>query len=350
MGNRVIYADILRVIATLAVMIIHVSATNYGDLSPHAYEWNILNIYDSLVRWCVPMFVMLSGMFFLNPKKPLSLKKLYTKYIYRITLALLVWGSIYQLYKGILKHTIDRHFFVDTIRIFLQGETHYHLWFLYMIIGLYIVTPILRMFIQSAKKRDIEYFLIIGFIFTSLIPTIQHFYPFHHFTPFLIKLDVNLVLGFPLYYMMGYYLSQYSLSKNIRNFYYILGILSVFITIIGTRMLSLDKGSPDTFLYDYLRSNVFFTSIALFLFFKEFFSKKQFNQTSLSVISVLSKYSFGMYLVHDMIRTLLMKIGLENVSFNPLVSVPFIAVCLFIISFIITFLIRKIPYIGERIT
>ena len=111
MGNRVIYADILRVIATLAVMIIHVSATNYRDLSPHSYEWNMISMYDSLVRWCVPMFVMLSGMFFLNPKKPLSIKKLYTKYIYRIALALLVWGSIYQLYKGINK-TYDRSSFL----------------------------------------------------------------------------------------------------------------------------------------------------------------------------------------------------------------------------------------------
>ncbi|MFB6468622.1 acyltransferase [Cytobacillus sp. Hz8] len=350
MGNRVVYADILRILATFAVMIIHVSATNYADLDPNTYEWNILNIYDSLARWCVPMFAMLSGMFFLNPKKPLNLKKLFTKNIYRVALALVVWAFVYQVYKGILKHAIDGDFFKDTIKVILQGNTHYHLWFLYMILGLYLISPILRIFMQSAKRRDIEYFLMISFIFTSLLPTIDHFYPFHIFTPFFIQFEVNLVLGYTIYFILGYYLATYDLSKWTKIGLYILGALSLIFTIYGTRMLSLDKGAPDTFLYYYLRVNVFFVPVALFVFAKDFFRNTQFSETSLKVISILSTYSFGMYLVHDMFRTILMRFGIDNLMFNQILSVPMIAIIIFILSFLATAIVRKIPYFGKRIT
>jgi surface polysaccharide O-acyltransferase-like enzyme len=351
LGNRVIYADILRVFATFAVMIIHVSATNFEELEPSSYDWNILNFYDSLARWCVPVFAMLSGMFFLNPNKTVSMKKLYTKSIYRVLFALVFWGFIYELYKRILQHApMDRHFFKDIIINIFQGDTHYHLWFLYMILGLYIVTPILRVFIKAARKKDIEYFLLIGFLFSSFLPTLDYFHPFHYIVPFLINFDVNLVLGYAVYFILGYYLSQYSVNEKVKKGIYILGILGVIITFIGNSFLSIEKGSPDNFLFYYLRVNVFFTTIALFLFVKDFFRNRHLNKTTLSIISVISKYSFGMYLVHDMVRTLLMNAGFDNLSFNPIISVPILAVCIFIISFFATSFIRKIPYLGERIT
>lgn len=348
--NRIIYIDLLRVLATFFVMLIHVSATNYSHLDPTTFEWNILNIYDSLARWVVPMFAMLSGIFFLNINKPLTLKKLYTKSISRVVFALLAWGFIYQIYKGLLGHTIDRYFLIDTVKIIFQGKTQYHLWFLYMIIGLYIITPVLRIFIKSAMKKDIEYFLLFSFIFTSLLPTLNRFEPFNFVAPFFIKFNVSLVLGYTIYFVMGFYLANYNLSRKMKNLFYTLGILGVFVTMIGTRILSLENGSPDTFLYYYLRANVFFTSVAVFLFGKEFLQKIKFSERSLKGISILSSYSFGMYLVHDMIRTILMRFEIDNLLFNQIFSVPIITVIIFIISFIVTYFVRKIPYFGKRIT
>lgn len=351
MQQRVIYADILRILATIAVIIIHVSAVGFRELNPASFEWNVLNIYDSLVRWCVPVFVMLSGMFFLDPNKEIKVKGLYFKSISRILAALLVWAFIYELYKhAIRQNTLSFDFLYDTIIKIVQGNTHYHLWFLYMIIGIYVITPILRVFIKNATKRDIEYFLIIAFLFTSLIPTLGKFHPFSIFTPFISNFDINLVLGYVAYFVAGYYLSQFNLTKNIKCLIYALGISSVIFTVIATSMISLQEGSPDIFFYGYLRANIFFTSIALFLFAKESFSGRYYKQSTLKLISTLSKYSFGMFLVHDMMRTLLMKAGLNNLTFNPVLSIPIITICIFILSFIAAYFIRKIPYVGKRIT
>ncbi|WP_409303078.1 acyltransferase [Peribacillus sp. SCS-155] len=352
MQNRVVYADLLRVIATMAVIIIHVSAVGFDDLNPTSFEWNVLNIYDSIVRWCVPIFVMLSGMFFLNIKRDISVKSIYFKSIIRILTALLVWAFIYEFYKKILykQEPLDTNFLYETLLSIIQGNTHYHLWFLYMIIGIYIIAPILRVFIRNAKKSDIEYFLLIAFVFSSLLPTLGHFYPFNLISPFLENFDVNVVLGYVMYFVAGYYFSRFDLSKSLTRVIYTLGIFFAFFTILATVQISVQKGAPDVFFYKYLRANVFFTSIALFIFAKNILNKREFRQPNLRIIYTLSKYSFGMYLVHDMIRTLLMKAGFFNITFNPVFSIPLLAICIFILSFIAAYLIRKIPYIGERIT
>ena len=102
-NSRIIYADLLRIIATFAVIVLHVSASKWYDTPVKDFNWQIYNLYDSLVRWAVPIFVMLSGMFFLNPEKFVSTSNIIKKYIFRILLAIIVWGLFYQVYEIIGK-------------------------------------------------------------------------------------------------------------------------------------------------------------------------------------------------------------------------------------------------------
>ena len=102
-NKRIVYADLLRIIATFAVIVLHVSASKWSDTPVKDFNWQIYNLYDSLVRWAVPIFVMLSGMFFLNPEKFISTSNIIKKYIFRILLAIIVWGLFYQAYEIIGK-------------------------------------------------------------------------------------------------------------------------------------------------------------------------------------------------------------------------------------------------------
>ena len=83
-NNRVIYFDYLRIMATIAVIVLHVAGQNFYAPGVNTYEWHVFNIYDSIVRWAVPIFVMISGALFLNTEKQLNIKALYTKNIFRI--------------------------------------------------------------------------------------------------------------------------------------------------------------------------------------------------------------------------------------------------------------------------
>lgn len=87
--------DLLRILASLMVIVIHVSAYNFLDTPTKSIEWLSYDMYDSIVRSAVPIFLMISGAFFLNDKIQNNLKKLYTKNIFKLVL---VFGLLYMLH------------------------------------------------------------------------------------------------------------------------------------------------------------------------------------------------------------------------------------------------------------
>ncbi len=93
-AGRTVYFDHLRVFATFAVIILHISSSrNWYTADVNGSEWQVLNFYDSLSRWSVPVFLMISGSLFLNREIPL--KKMYSKYILRLAVAFVFWAVIY---------------------------------------------------------------------------------------------------------------------------------------------------------------------------------------------------------------------------------------------------------------
>lgn len=96
--DRKIYIDIIRVIATFAVIITHVCSFKWYGTDVNSFHWQCLNFFSSITRWCVPIFVMISGVFFLEPTKEIIIKKIYSKYILRIVIALLFWSVFYAFY------------------------------------------------------------------------------------------------------------------------------------------------------------------------------------------------------------------------------------------------------------
>ena len=90
--KRIVYLDYLRVLATLAVFLLHISSQNWKNTDVNTFQWQIFNFTDSISRWCVAVFVMISGALFLGRRH--SIKKIYTKYIFRLVTAALFWGFL----------------------------------------------------------------------------------------------------------------------------------------------------------------------------------------------------------------------------------------------------------------
>lgn len=92
-NNRLYYLDLMRIVATFAVVVIHTVGINWAELSPVTFNWQICNLFDGISQWCVPIFVMISGALFLN-REP-DIKKLYSKNILRIITAFIFWTVLY---------------------------------------------------------------------------------------------------------------------------------------------------------------------------------------------------------------------------------------------------------------
>ena len=130
--TRIVYFDYLRLFAMFAVMVLHVAAQNWYLTPVDTFEWQTFNVFDSLMRWGVPVFVMISGALFLG--KEHQIKKIFKKNILRLVVALFFWSIIYALWQRFVTNEITSS--EDFLIAVVNG--HAHLWFIYMIIGLYI--------------------------------------------------------------------------------------------------------------------------------------------------------------------------------------------------------------------
>ena len=123
-----IWLDAARVAAIVAVVLLHVSASVVTQAPLGSTVWWVGNGYDALVRWCVPVFVMVSGALLLDARKTESLATFYRKRAARIALPLLFWSVVYVLWN--YRHAWDQLRPADVLHSVARGWPHYHLWFL----------------------------------------------------------------------------------------------------------------------------------------------------------------------------------------------------------------------------
>jgi len=348
--NRVIYLDLMRILAVFCVIVLHVSAAGFFRYSLYTSEWQVSNIFDSAVRFCVPLMVMISGTLFLDPAKEIPVRKLYRKNILRVITAFIFWSAFYFIFLSGILTGITMSFEVFLGNFFI-GQIH--MWFLYLIVGLYIIVPLLRKI--TPEKKLTEYFLILALVFAIIIPAIMKTEPplYEVFADNLASMNFYFVLGFPVYFVAGYYFSKYPVKKTIRQVIYILGVLSVLFTIVMTSYISRSAYSdymPNDLLHDYLLPNTAITTLAIFLFFKSRFEGKEFTESAIKWIALFSKCSFGIFLVHVLFMVQFFVLtDFYRIDYNPVILIPVLSVAIYACSFVVSYLLNKIPVLNRYI-
>lgn len=343
LNHRILSFDVLRIIAAFAVVMLHVSAGRFENCFP-SYEWEITNIYASIVRWGVPIFVMISGALFLNHDKKISIKKLYTKNLFRIIYIFIFWSFCYALYNSIICNSFN---LLEIIRLTLKGPIHF--WFLKMLIGLYIAVPILRAITRD--KRLEEYFILIAILTAFIIPmlitaiglfdelageSVQKYYDVFR---------IRIASGYVGYFVLGHYLNTYKLSNVLKRMIFLMALLSVILVIFLTHWYSHYIGEPSEVFY-HTSHNLFilFESMAIFLIINQL--KVPSNYSSLIVR--LSNLTLGVYLIHQLLCLMANNIfGINGMSYNPYYFIPFYSLIIFVASCLIVFLLKKIPIIKK---
>lgn len=338
--NRIQWVDPLRVLATFSVIFLHASAplvAQFGTISNS--HWWVGNIYDSMVRFCVPIFLMISGALIL-PKTYESTKIFLKKRVLRIIPPFLLWSFIYivllladQIHNGenFTSTEILRYIFHQ-----LKNGASYHLWYIYLIIGLYLFFPIIQGWINNRNRKEIKYFLIIWLITIIIsIPYVNIIKP---------AIEISYFSGFIGYPILGYYLSTSNFEiKKKKATYISLILLGVVVTMFGTYFLSNHLNSFTETFYDYLTLNVILASAGVFLLFKDYV------RIHSKIIKFLSKYSYGTYLAHALVLTVLKKIGISYAFIHPIIGIPVASVLCLIISTLIIYGINKLP-LGKYIS
>lgn len=289
---KLIYPDVLRILAILGVILIHVTAPTFGESYriPHTAYWWTTNAINTASRWCVPLFIMVSGMFILASDKALDLKGHYKQRMLRVLPAFLIWSIIYYFWGH--RHTLQTVDAGDFIKGLVQNNIHYHLWYVYMLIGLYIIAPPLRVFVKNASTQMLVYVCSACFVAHNVSSLLELW-------DIRLGIQVPALTGYIGYFLLGYLLSRTEVHSKLRIVLYISGLAAYFVAMIGNYglLFHMPDHAGNTYFYEYSSLPVVFMTIALFILVKQL----KFEGVSPGIVKgihFLSASTYSIYLSH----------------------------------------------------
>lgn len=345
-GNRMVHIDLLRILACFSVVMLHCAAQFWYTLPVTDTNWKIANSYDAVFRFGVPVFVMISGALFLPAEKETNLKRLYTHNILRLVIIYIVWSCIYGLFdcRFYPWSVLDKG---DIIREIFAGR--YHLWYLPMIVGIYMLLPILRSWINSAEKKNLQYFLLLFLIFQVGKETLLVLRQTEGMRYLWGLVSLDMVCGYLGYFVLGYYIVHYGIAQKWHKWIYLGGVLSAGANIVLGDYLAQQAGAPVGEIYDSFGFFTFLIVVSIFLFFTQKMSKINYPAKLRGLIKELSLATLGIYLLHIGLIEFLEPFGIHSMMFAPAVCIPVFAVFCFAACFVLAALLRRIPLVGKYI-
>ena len=201
MEERKGYLDILRALATVGVIVIHISANNwYGYIGSR--DWIVFSIYEGICKVAVPIFFMISGCLFLNSNRIRKISDLFVHSIRKLVIFLVFWSVIYKLLRFPGKRNLFIYLKHSLVEI-LEGNTETHLWFVYAIIGLYMLVPLLQLLVQYADKKILLYGILICVFFGSFCEFSEQVKGLAIVANNLQKIRCGISMGYIGYFLLG---------------------------------------------------------------------------------------------------------------------------------------------------
>jgi surface polysaccharide O-acyltransferase-like enzyme len=332
----------LKVISLFAVIVLHTASPLLMDFKKaNVGNWLIADFYNALVRFAVPVFVMISGALLLHREYELGdfLKRRLTRIIWPF----LFWSLIYigySWYNEDIAFTGDAWANTRIILHQLKYGAYYHLWYVYMLIGLYLFIPIISKFVRNASEKEILYFLLVWFVVISFSrPYLSRFQP---------RIDVHYFAGYLGYLVLGHYLAFKELPGGPKiplMIYFLVCLASI---TAGTYFISVNNKHLSTLMYEPLGPFIILYASGIFLLARVMVLK--LPETIAKIRDLAGGLTLGIYLCHALFLSLLSDEGVNYSICNPVFSIPLTALVCFLLSFLLIFVISKIPFIGKYIS
>lgn len=333
-----------RVLATFAVIILHTSANVVVHSDIGSEYWWIGNIFNSLFRWCIPVFVMISGALLLDSSKNKEeLISFYEKRFSKIFVPIMFWSVFFLLF-NVLKELVvgDKGYsslYIYLFKQLIKGEPHYHMWFLYMIITLYLFTPFFRRVVECSTRREIKLLVVFTFLMAAINSIYRNLFPIGS------ELFIFRFLSYIPFFLFGHLIltCERNLSKTILWGVF---LFSSGITAIGCFIFSINKNlHAGLYFYDYLSISVIPMSVSIMYLLKLWTKPIYSEKYTIS----LSSLTLGVYLIHPIFLNTIQYFGFDPLKYYPAVSIPVIVIFVFCSSLIASWLIYKVPYLKRVI-
>lgn len=284
--ERLHHFDYLRILATFCVLVLHVTSgatgADFYTRIPRG-EWLFGESINAFTRFAVPVFFMLSGAMLLDERRSFRA----AKSIIRVGIPLIAWSIVYIIWTQRGAGPLSM---LAALPGIIRGPVMFHLWFVYAIIGLYLLIPVLRKLTVRGNERMVGYAVLLWVIFMVLLPFVRKT------TGFGIGVDIGFFSSAVGYALLGWLLNSVAVRAYAR-FAVPAFIIGWVWAALGTwRLTALAGGRLDEYHHFNNAPGVLLMSAAVFVLFRVGGEQGRFRESS--VISTLSKLSFAFYLAH----------------------------------------------------
>lgn len=349
--QRIYYLDVLRVLAIIAVVAIHSIGLTHGDTSD-MHAWWVGHTIVTFSYFCVPILVMISGAMLLSPGKQMPLPKFYRKRLPKIVIPLAAWSFLYYL-RDILVY--DYNFWFPTyVKRMATVSLEGHLWFLYMIVGLYLMTPFIRAMLSEDERnnnlRMATSFLVVFAVYNAVLFFLEVFYQLPPFA-FLSEAVFSLYI---FYFVLGHVLHRVEIPRALGLMLSpAVFFIAAIITFYGHYRYAVVLNSQRPFFFGHGTPFIMLMGVSMFIFFK---SLRYKDGWFMRLVIQLSTVSYGIYLCHVLVLNVLsgslfpifdgtIFSPLTPRSFEPFLSGPFMILTAYLLSLGIALGFQKSKYL-----
>jgi len=348
------WADFIRGIGIVLVVLGHVSAIplqRFSDVS--LQNWDVSSAYNIVARSCVPLLFMISGALLLPRQE--GLWDFYRKRFQRVLFPFLFWSVLYVLWKyGCFTFTdslmswggkacFGDYTFLNAVKAvakwILTRPAEYHMWFMYELFALYLITPILRLLADGTRDRYLWYMVAIWFIFG----------PLQRLAEFQLRYDLIFDLGFLTsyigYFILGYLLTRIRITKPMAAIAALMYVAMAAYTFHFTHVFSVSQGKLVDYFQYLLSWNVALLAVSLYILLRAWAERifRVPRPRLAKFFTQLTAASFGVYLIHVFVIS-----WMNSLRISPLISpavlwIPVTTLAVFFVSWIIIAILMKIP-------
>lgn len=333
----IFYIDFLRCIAAFAVVAIHVLGPLrglYGEVP--TLDWLAAMGINSATRWAVPVFMMISGALLLSTSKPFVCHDYLSRRLLKVLAPFIGWTVIYAVIGGF---SADGWEMAKTHEILQKSPNEpvwYHLWFFYDFIPLYFMIPLLQPLLKKMEPERVKLLLVAWGCLT-----LMHFLKVESF------LRENLIL-YSGYLLMGWYLFNRD-NKPQLKMWIIVGVSTLVLNFFGSWQAAEVNGKYSSYYMSYKSLNTVIISGMLFVVAQTYADKIQ--GTLRALITQISKYSLGIYLLHPIILIPIreMSNGVYDWFYSYWLAIPVITVITLFVSLLLVMLLAKLPVVNRLV-
>lgn len=325
--QRNYHLDVLRLLACIMVVMMHAPR-------PDGEQSGVFVVFISLfTQPCIGLFFMVSGSLLLPVKT--NLQEFLSHRLSKIIAPTLVFTFFYLMLEVLLDGKSVNNTLLSILSIPFSAQGTGVLWFMYTLIGLYLIAPVISPFLEKASKKELEIVILLCMV-TMMWPILS--------TWLFVTTDQTSILhgfsGYLGYFLLGYYLTKYP----VRFRFLLLAIMIILPFLLYFICKYMEVGINYYTIFGYLSILVVAMSVSWFQAVLQYCSFEKVSEPAKRLLQNFSNCSFGIYLLHIFImRRLVWNMAFLH-EINPYLEYILIVLLTLSVSWLLSHAISHLPF------